>query len=132
MRFWVFAAAINGVIAVAMGAIGSHMLSHLPQDRLTLLDLGADYQLWHALGLVGVGLLTPYIRANRGVGLLKMVGTAFTIGIVLFSGGLYILALMGQGMVQWVVPLGGTMLIFGWLGLSACSLFIEPPERDKK
>lgn len=132
MQFWIFAAAINGCIAVAMGAMGSHMLSHLPHDRLVFLDLGSDYQLWHALGLVGVGLLTPYIRRETGIRLLKAVGTAFTIGIVLFSGGLYILALMGTGPAQWLVPVGGTMLILGWLGLSACSLFIEPPQWGNK
>ncbi len=130
MRFWIFVAAINGMIAVIMGAVGSHLLPETSHHALVLLDLGSDYQLWHALGLVGVGLLTPYVHKEMGLRLMKAVGIAFTIGIVLFSGGLYILAFMGPGPVQWIVPVGGGLLILGWLGLSALALFIEPPRRD--
>lgn len=129
MRYWIFAAAINGVIAVAMGAVGSHVLQGLGPDRLHLLDLGADYQLWHALGLVGVGLLTPHVHREPGVRILRTVGAAFTIGIVLFSGGLYVLALTGPGPARWIVPMGGILLIIGWIGLSISALFIEPPTR---
>jgi uncharacterized membrane protein YgdD (TMEM256/DUF423 family) len=130
MRFWIFAAAINGLIAVGMGAMGSHALQHLGERSLTLIDLGSNYQLWHALGLVGVGLLTPYVHRARGIQILKFVGAAFTIGTVLFSGGLYVLALTGPaGPVRWIVPIGGTLMMLGWVGLSLSALFIEPQKR---
>lgn len=126
MKFWIFVAAINGMIAVAMGAVGSHMLSHLGEDRLYLLRLGSNYQLWHGLGLVGVGLLTRYVRREPGMRVLKLAGVAFTIGTVLFSGGLYVLAIMGPGAARMVVPVGGGLLILGWIGLSVSAFFIGP------
>lgn len=126
MKTWIFIAAINGMVAVAMGAVGSHVLGHLGEDRLHLLTLGSNYQLWHALGLVGVGLLAPYMKDERALHLHKAAGTAFTLGIILFSGGLYVMALTGPGVVQWLVPVGGSLLILGWIGLSICAFYIKP------
>ena len=125
LRNWILAAALNGVIAVAMRAAAAHALAaHTTPAGLELIILGADYQLWHALGLLGLGLLTPHVTAARGQALLKAVGVAFVMGTVLFSGGLYLLALTGPGGIHWVVPLGGGLLILGWLGLSAAAFFI--------
>jgi uncharacterized membrane protein YgdD (TMEM256/DUF423 family) len=132
MRTWIFAAAINGVIAVAMRAAAAHALAAhtTPQERV-LMELGADFQLWHALGLLGVGLLTPHMTAARGIALLKAVGVAFVMGIVLFSGGLYLLALGPKG-VSSVVPMGGVLLILGWLGLSAAAFFIDMGPKKRR
>lgn len=132
MRTWVFAAAINGVIAVAMRAASAHALAaHTTPQGLALIQLAADYQLWHALGLIGVGLLTPHVTAPRGVALLMAVGVAFVIGTVLFSGGLYLLALTGPGGLSSVVPVGGGLLILGWLGLSGTAFFINTSSKKR-
>lgn len=126
MRFWIFVAAINGMIAVIIGALGSHVLAaRLDPERMTFIHLGVNYQLWHALGLLGVGLLTPYVTRGKGARLVLASGVAFTFGIIFFCGGLYLLALMGPGITHWVVPLGGSMLISGWIGLSASAFFIN-------
>jgi len=130
LRFWIFVAAINGMIAVLMGAIGSHVLSgQLDAERMTFVQLGFNYQLWHALGLLGVGLLTPHVRPGKGARLVLASGVAFTFGIIFFSGGLYMLALMGPGITHWVVPLGGSRLITGWIGLSVSAFFIDGGRR---
>lgn len=126
MRFWIFVAAVNGLIAVLMGAAGSHILAgQVDPERMTFIQLGFNYQLWHALGLLGVGLLTPYVKPGKGTRLVRASGVAFTFGIIFFSGGLYMLALMGPGITHWVVPLGGSLLITGWIGLSVSAFFID-------
>lgn len=137
LRFWIFVAAINGLIAVAMGALGTHYFSQsLDEGQMIFIHLAANYQLWHALGLLGVGLLGAHVKAGTGERLVRASGVAFTIGIVGFSGGLYLLALMGPGIVHWVIPLGGSLLITGWLGLSAAAFFIDSgsyrPQRLRK
>lgn len=130
MRFWIFVAAVNGLIAVLMGAAGSHILAgQVDPERMTFIQLGFNYQLWHALGLLGVGLLTPHVKPGKGTRLVRASGVAFTFGIIFFSGGLYMLALMGPGITHWVVPLGGSLLITGWIGLSVSAFFIEGTRR---
>jgi uncharacterized membrane protein YgdD (TMEM256/DUF423 family) len=106
-RFWLSAAAANGLIAVATGAFAAHGL----KDRLTPEALGwiktaSDYEMWHGLALLAIALL--------GRGALRAAALAFLIGIVLFSGSLYLLALTGWRGFAWVTPFGGVALLLGW------------------
>ena len=79
--------------------------------RLENWNTGARYQMYHALGLIFVGLL--YVSGNRT--LCKFAAILFSIGIVLFSGMLYVLVLTNIKILGAIVPLGGLSFILGWL-----------------
>ena len=113
------AAAVNGLMAIAMGAFAAHGLrSALDAEALGWLDTGSRYQMWHALALFAVGLLLVRARPGRDHRLLTAVGWTFLGGIVLFAGSLDLLALTGVRAFAWITPFGGVALMAGWLGLA--------------
>ena len=109
-RFWLSAAAANGLFAVAMGAFAAHGLKdRVSGDALGWIRTASDYQMWHGLALLAISV-------SGGIeGALKAAAVAFLIGIILFSGSLYLLALVGWRGFAWVTPLGGTALLLGWV-----------------
>jgi len=115
---WLVAAAANGLMAIAMGAFAAHGLrSVLDADALDWLDTGSRYEMWHALVLFGVALLLVRIQPGRHRRILQAVAWAFLIGIVLFAGSLYLLALTHIRAFAWITPFGGVTLMAGWFGL---------------
>ena len=114
-RLWLGAAAINGLIAVAMGAFAAHGLKdRLPAEALDWVRTASTYEMWHALALVGVALL-----AGGGAGkALTLAGWGFLAGCLLFSGSLYLLALTGWQGFAFVTPVGGIAFLIGWAALA--------------
>lgn len=113
-------AAINGFLAVGLGAFAAHGLrDRLPEDLLAVFQTGVQYQMYHALALFGVGLLgiqfadSPLLRAS---------GFMFIAGIVIFSGSLYILSLSGIRWLGAITPIGGLAFLTGWLLLAIAML----------
>jgi uncharacterized membrane protein YgdD (TMEM256/DUF423 family) len=105
--------ALDGLIAVAAGAFGAHALKdRLDARSLEIFETAARYQMYHALAIVLCGAL-----ATRGA---TNAGWAFQIGIVIFSGSLYALALSGVKGLGAITPLGGLAFLVGW-GLLAWS-----------
>ncbi len=103
--------AIAALLGVAAGAFGAHALrGRITPEMIAVFETGARYQLVHALALIVVGL-TLEQRASRG---LRVAGTLFGAGIVLFSGSLYALALTGTRAWGAVTPLGGLCFLVGW------------------
>lgn len=104
-------------IAVGLGAFGAHALktSLSPEDLVTF-ETGVRYQMYHALALLG----TAWAAGRWESSLIEWSGWLFVLGIVVFSGSLYILVLTGQRWLGAVTPLGGLALILGWvlLGLT--------------
>lgn len=102
-----------------LGAFGAHALkARLPAEMLTLWSTGVQYHLWHALGMILIGLAAAVVADGmwpRAAGLLLLVG------IVLFSGSLYALALGAPKWLGAVAPLGGTAFILGWLALAVAA-----------
>jgi uncharacterized membrane protein YgdD (TMEM256/DUF423 family) len=100
---------------VALGAFGAHALkSRLPADLLAAWNTGVQYHLWHALGMIAVGLSASIVPDGpwlRGAGALLLAG------IVLFSGSLYALALGAPRGLGALTPIGGIALMLGWLAL---------------
>lgn len=92
--------------------------------RLQDFKTGAEYQMYHAMGLMAVGLLIP-LRKKKS---LDVAGWSFLSGIVLFSGSLYALTLTGQTWWGAVTPFGGILFLVGWVALAigAC-----PCEKNK-
>lgn len=109
-------AAVNGAIAVSVGAYAAHGAdAALGVAAAELLRTGARYQMWHALALLGLAVLA---RGGDAGPALAAAGWAFLAGIVLFSGGLYALALTWASGLAAVVPVGGVSFVVGWIALA--------------
>lgn len=121
VRLWLLLSAFAGFTGVALGAFAAHGLKHkLTAEHLAAFQTGTHYQLIHALALFGVGLLALHAPSR----LVDMAGCAFALGILLFSGSLYLLTLSGVGKLGIVTPFGGVAFLVGWLclGLAAWKL----------
>jgi uncharacterized membrane protein YgdD (TMEM256/DUF423 family) len=120
MALWLIAAGVNGLLAVAMGAVAAHALrSALDPAALAWIETGSRYQLWHALALLAVALLLAQGTGAAQRRLLHVTGALFFAGMILFAGSLYLLALTGLHAWAWFTPFGGLALMAGWLGLIA-------------
>jgi uncharacterized membrane protein YgdD (TMEM256/DUF423 family) len=113
MNRWIVVGAVSMAVGVALGAFGAHAL----RDSLTAKELdwwrtAQEYQVWHALGLVLLGLLDPSGRR------LAAVGWLFVVGTLVFSGTLYAMALGGPPWLGAVTPIGGASFIAGWIALA--------------
>jgi|SRR5690606_7563319 uncharacterized membrane protein YgdD (TMEM256/DUF423 family) len=120
-RLWLLFAAFAGFTGVALGAFAAHGLKQrLSAEYLAVFQTGTQYQLIHALALLAVGLLALQAPGR----LVNLAGAAFALGIVLFSGSLYLLTLSGLGKLGMITPLGGLCFLAGWLclGLAAWKL----------
>jgi uncharacterized membrane protein YgdD (TMEM256/DUF423 family) len=102
---------ILALLAVGAGAFGAHALrSRLSPDMLTTFEVGARYHMYHALGLLAVAW-----AATRWPGsAVTAAGWLFLVGIVLFSGSLYLLSLTGLRWLGAITPLGGAAFLVGW------------------
>ena len=118
MRYIIFIAAIFAAIAVLLGAFAAHGLKNvLSAESLAVLQTGVQYQFIHALALLVVAILAQQ-RALRS---LCYSAAFFTVGIVLFSGSLYVLVLTSFKL-GFITPIGGSFLVLGWLSLAYSAL----------
>lgn len=109
-------------LAVALGAFGSHGLRGvISPEQLTVYQTGVTYQMWHALAILLCCLLTQTGLIGPGG---RRAGWLFLLGIVLFSGSLYVLTLTSLR-VGIVTPMGGVCFLAGWLML-AIQLWSKP------
>lgn len=112
-RLWAVIAAVSGGLAVAAGAFGAHGLETRAPQAARLFETGAQYQMAHALAMIGVLALAG---AVRGAALVAV--AAFTAGMVLFSGSLYAYALTSFRPLVFVTPFGGAAYILGWVAFA--------------
>lgn len=107
--------AINGALAVMLGAFGAHGLkARVDAAMLDVWSTASEYHFYHALALLLCGVLAKVI-GHSGV---IHAGVVISIGMLVFSGSLYLMVLTGQRWLGAVTPLGGTALIIGWLMLA--------------
>ncbi|KYG29291.1 DUF423 domain-containing protein [Alkalihalobacillus trypoxylicola] len=100
-------------LAVGIGAFGAHGLEGKISERmLKNYQTGVQYHMIHGVGILIVGLLALKLTSSS---LLNGAGWSFLIGIVLFSGSLYIMALTGITKLGAITPLGGLAFIVGWV-----------------
>ncbi|MGW8463566.1 DUF423 domain-containing protein [Pseudomonas sp. CLCA07] len=121
LRGFLMLAAFFGFTGVALGAFAAHGLKdRLTPEYLAIFHTGVTYQLVHTLALLGLALLTTQIPGR----LITWAGASFAIGILLFSGSLYLLTLTGVSKLGIVTPFGGLAFLVGWvcLGLAAWRL----------
>lgn len=99
-------------IGVALGAFGAHGLKDtLPGNMLKVFETAVQYQVYHALAMIAVGIIAGFHAASR---LTVAAGWCFAGGTLLFSGSLYGLALTGNSIFTYVTPLGGVAFLGGW------------------
>ena len=114
-RLFLILAAAGGFLAVLIGAFGAHALEGLGPQRHHWMDTGLKYHFYHALALLAVAwAVGRWPRCPA----LRRAGWAWVLGVVLFSGSLYLLAYTGQRWLGAVTPVGGTAFLLGWLLLA--------------
>ncbi len=110
-------------IGVMAGAFGAHALENIVSpDRLDTFETAARYQMYHAIALFVLGLKDPDLPRAKWVGYL------FLLGILLFSGSLYLLVLTDTSWLGAITPLGGVAFIAGWLLLAMGYLEKKTPK----
>ena len=114
-RLFICLGALSALCSVAAGAVGAHGLrARLDPDLLAVFETGARYQMYHALGLIGLGL-----AITRGPHpALTWAGVLFVVGTVLFSGSLYALSLSGIRWLGAITPIGGVAWLIGWAAMA--------------
>ena len=121
LRVFLMLAAFFGFTGFALGAFAAHGLKgRLTEQYLAIFHTGVTYQLVHTLALFGVALLATHLPGR----LVTWAGVCFAVGIVLFSGSLYVLTMTGISKLGIITPFGGLAFLAGWLclGLAAWRL----------
>jgi uncharacterized membrane protein YgdD (TMEM256/DUF423 family) len=127
-RVWIFLGALSAAIGVGLGAYHAHGLAPMLERRglsaeeierqMHSFDVGDRYEMYHALGLILIGLLSEK-GAKR---CLSASGLLFVVGTLLFSGCLYVPVLSGLKLPWFLVPSGGAAFIAGWIVLAVGTL----------
>jgi uncharacterized membrane protein YgdD (TMEM256/DUF423 family) len=124
MPSYLFLSGLLGLMAVVLGAFGAHALKPLLLER-GLLDAwhtGVLYHLVHAVAMMAVSLQLPADATGApppGTRLLRAACGCWMAGIILFSGSLYLMAGLGLSHLGLITPLGGLVLLAGWICIMA-------------
>jgi uncharacterized membrane protein YgdD (TMEM256/DUF423 family) len=114
-RLLYIGAALAGFLGVAFGAFGAHALrAKLSPEMLAVFETGVRYQMYHAFATVAAAWAFAHWRQR----VFRTAGVLFLVGIVVFSGSLYVLALSGERWLGAITPLGGLAFLAGWLMLA--------------
>lgn len=115
-------AAVLGALAVVLGAFGAHKLKELvPPETVSTFQTGVTYQFYHVFALIATGILFAHVPGSQ----LVWAGRCFIIGVLLFSGSLYLLTMLkatgnvGLRGIGIITPIGGVFFIAGWICLLA-------------
>ncbi|MEN9898890.1 MAG: hypothetical protein RLZZ66_2539 [Pseudomonadota bacterium] len=99
-------------LGVVLGAFGAHLLkTMMTPELLAVYQTGVTYQMWHAFGLIAIALMQQYDSESL---LLKWAGSLMFLGIVLFSGSLYLLAVLDVPELGKITPIGGVSFLISW------------------
>ena len=108
---WIIVGACFACLAVILGAFAAHGLkSKISTEDLAIFETGVRYQMYHSLGLILLGL----IGFQTAQDIVFFPALMFIIGIIIFSGTLYLIPLTGLRWLGAVTPIGGTTFILGW------------------
>ena len=131
-RFWIFLAALLGSVAVAAGAVGAHALGNaVSVETKAIFRTGQQYHVLHALALLAVGIVllqSEGRRARFSTWSLQAAALAFLIGILCFSGGIYVQVAEGFSSSAGIVPLGGLSFMIGWAAFAIAALAAQLKE----
>lgn len=126
-KTWLILAGLLGALGVTLGAFGAHWLPGWLEGhdldatevnkRMHNWEVGVRYQMYHALALAVVALLA----LRRPTPSLTIAGVCFLLGVLIFSGLLYALVISGVKILGAIVPIGGVLMIIGWLALTVAA-----------
>jgi uncharacterized membrane protein YgdD (TMEM256/DUF423 family) len=103
---------VFGFLGVAAGAFGAHALAQrVPADRLATFEIGARYQMYHAVALLALA----WAASHWPGGAWRLSGLCFALGVIVFSGTLYGIGLGGPRWLGAITPIGGAWLLAGWI-----------------
>jgi uncharacterized membrane protein YgdD (TMEM256/DUF423 family) len=130
-KIWIILAGLLGAAGVSLGAYHAHGLEEWLEKRgldsaevagrMHNCEVAVRYQMYHALALAAVGILA--LRQNTGS--LTVAGVCFFLGVLIFSGLLYGIVFTGVKILGAIVPIGGVLLIVGWLALAWAAVRLE-------
>ena len=122
MKTYIIIGALLSALGIALGAFGSHSLkTKLNPDELVVYDIATRYLMYHALGIISLGILAFNVPES----VVEVPVILMLIGIVLFSGSLYLISIKGYTKLGVITPLGGTAFIVSWV-LLAINIFKLP------
>lgn len=112
MKIVLTVAAVSGLLAVILGAFGAHVLKGIiSPEMLETYKTGVQYQFYHTFALLAAGILMNFNRSKA----LKWSAYLFILGMILFSGSLYVLAISGLKVLGIITPFGGITWIAAWI-----------------
>ena len=113
MKIFIIIGAVLTGLSVAFGAFGGHLLERMLEPRyLEIWGKGVTYQMLHGIGILIVGVLLSKLPGNA---LLSWSGWLMLVGVILFSGSLYVLSLTKIGVLGAITPIGGVAFIVAWI-----------------
>lgn len=119
-KYFIFLGSVNAFLAVGLGAFGAHGLkTRITPDLLDVYQTGVQYHLFHALGLILVGIIAHWLSESN---LVLWSGGLILAGIIVFSGSLYVLSISGIRAFGAVTPFGGVAFLAGWILLAYSAL----------
>ena len=122
MKTYIIIGALLSALGIALGAFGSHSLkTKLNPEELVIYDIATRYLMYHAIGIISLGILAYSVPDN----IVEIPIIIMIIGIVLFSGSLYLISIKGYTKLGVITPLGGTAFIVSWV-LLAINIFKLP------
>jgi len=111
-RTFFIIAALMGLLSVAIGAFAAHGLSAILSEKaLGWIDTGVQYQMFHTLVVL---VLAVWLKQSRQARLLRFAATSFVMGVVLFSGSLYTMAITNYTGLALLTPIGGVLFLIAW------------------
>ncbi|MUV37442.1 UPF0382 membrane protein [Lentibacillus sp. JNUCC-1] len=112
MKIFLLIGIVNGFLAVALGAFGAHGLEgKLSEKMLGTWEKAVNYQMFHTTALLITGLILAKVQSAG----MMWAGWMFTLGIILFSGSLYIYSTTGVKALAMITPFGGVAFLVGWV-----------------
>ncbi|MFX1323829.1 MAG: DUF423 domain-containing protein [Promethearchaeota archaeon] len=111
---WLILGAIGAALAVSTGAFGAHLLDGVVSDiTYVTFTKAVRYQMYHSIALIIVSILLT----QRTLKALNVSGWCFLVGIIAFSGSLYLIVFTGIQELGWITPFGGIAFVIGWVCL---------------
>jgi len=122
MKGSIISGAIHGFLVVALGAFGAHALDAVLDDYgKGIWETAVQYQMFHAIALLAIGIImSPKLFGS--IKQLKVAAVCMNLGIIFFSGSLYILAISGIKILGAITPIGGVLFLAGWILLLVSTL----------
>ncbi len=115
MKFYIILGAVFAFLAVAFGAFGAHALKNiLTEHYAAVWETAVQYQMFHAIGLIVIGILMSKSLIGP-TPLLSRAGILMFIGVLLFSGSLYVLAITQIKILGAITPIGGVLFLISWI-----------------